>query len=46
MIRILILLITTFIIAGCGIKPSNVQAPDKKSDSTYPATYPNPHTDP
>lgn len=34
-------------IAGCGIRPSNLETPKTESrESQYPRTYPNPATDP
>jgi predicted small lipoprotein YifL len=34
------------ILAGCGKKPSDVEAPVGASPSSYPGTYPDPATDP
>lgn len=44
--RILLLLFSVFVIVGCGIKPSSVEPPEDSNGTPYPATYPNPNTDP
>ena len=45
--RILTLLfLIGFGLAGCGIKPGEVAPPSGDDDKPYPATYPNPNTDP
>lgn len=33
-------------LTGCGIKPSKLTPPEGGTDTVYPATYPNPATDP
>lgn len=33
-------------LAACGIKPDHVDPPQGAEDSTFPAEYPNPQTDP
>lgn len=34
------------LLAGCGIKPSNVEAPSGAENDHFPHTYPNPAYDP
>lgn len=33
-------------LAACGIKPNDVDPPKGSENSTFPAQYPNPQTDP
>ena len=45
--RILVLLLMAgFCLGACGIKPGSVQPADGDNNKQYPATYPNPNTDP
>lgn len=37
---------TLLALTGCGIKPNHVDPPQGAEDSTFPAEYPNPQTDP
>jgi len=41
-----LLLIIGLPLSGCGIKPGGVEPPAGSENHSYPATYPNPNTDP
>lgn len=44
--RTLLILSCALFLGGCGIKPNHVDPPEGAKDSTFPAEYPNPQTDP
>jgi hypothetical protein len=45
--RFYLLLATVILgLSACGIKPSSVEPPEGSDGSSYPATYPNPSTEP
>lgn len=44
--RMVLMAATLLALTGCGIKPNHVDPPQGAEDSTFPAEYPNPQTDP
>ena len=40
------LLLLSMAVAGCGVKPDKVDAPPGARETSFPATYPHPSTDP
>lgn len=45
-LNIICLFLVVGVLCACGIKPKNVDAPNGAAKNTFPATYPNPNTEP
>lgn len=43
---IVLSLCATLLLAGCGVKPSNIDPPPGVSKNAFPKVYPDPKTDP
>ena len=41
-----ILMLAVFLVASCGVRPSQLEPPEGSDKKAYPRVYPNPATDP